>query len=316
MWLSSRSCQRRLDSSKSLLPVMIAAITLAIVPHVSWAQSPPNIAPQPIGSQNVTGSGLPSSTAQPESPAPPSPPTPDPPAGSIESLGRRIDALAQNVSALALAAEAPAVDPRQDSKSVILNVLSNRIDAWLFGQGNESVGLVAQAIAIGAFVVAWIKLGVALVMLHRKPSANWWGKLRAFIREHWFVRWSNLFFAVLALIFTGAALYVVLTARASTMASDQSVAALQKTLMACQATLATAVLPPPQDRSTVEAMAGYAKACEAAIHGTDLRLVGIEGTVTRIANRQPGVFSRFVGFIAALYLIGCVSVLTWRAVVE
>ena len=63
-------------------------------------------------------------------------------------------------------------------------------------------------------------------------------------------------------------------------------------------------------------MAGNAKACEAAIQGTDVRLVGIERTVRRIDNRQPGIVSRFVGFLAALYLIACVSLLTWRAVVE
>lgn len=314
MCLTSQSRQRRARSMTAAL-IGLSAAVLVLSALVGSAQTTPP--PEPVGqpsSVDAPRSARPdpgSGTLPQETPASPSPVAPNNAQDrSIELLGQRIDALAQAVRASTETAKAPEVDRWQDAKSVFLNVLSNRIDAWLFGEGNESVGLAAQVVATVALVIALIRFMLAVAMLNPATPPTLWGKFKAWTRKSSVVRGLDVVIGALAVIFTGAALYVVVSARASSVPAQESIITLQEALSACQTTLTQTSVALPKDapartvdRSAIEAMAGYARTCEAAFQGADARLIRIEGSMSRIDGKQPWAVTKFIAFLTSLYLI-------------
>jgi hypothetical protein len=297
--------------------VGLAAFALAFFAQCVWGQdtTPIERSPQASGSSSaasrpqVASIGA-ASAAQ--TPAIPPQVVPTPSNTSVEIIAQRIDVLAKVVESAASAAKPPAIDPWQDTKSIILNVISNRLDSWLFGDSKGGFGLVARIAAILAFVIALIRLLLAIAMLNPAAPPTKWGAFKAWTRKSGVVRGMNVVIGALAVVFTGAALYVVMSAQGAPDISKASLTALQESLVACQANLSTMPrlqqLPvAPQAASStlpmLEAMERYGKTCESAIRAADARLLQIEGSVMAIDNKQSWTFTKVIAFFAWLYLL-------------
>lgn len=306
-----------------VLQMSKAALVLSLTAQCAWAQPgvtsplPSNKATTTSGTANsnplTVTVGTTSTTQTPTQPATVAPPVP---VTSIETLAQRIDVLAKAIESATSAAKPPKVDPWQDTKSIVLNVISNRIDSWLFGDGKGSVGFVAQIVAVLAFIIALVRLILAFAMLNPATPPTTWGRIKAGIQKNSVVRVINVFIGILAVIFTGAALYVVMSARATPDISQASITALQESLMACQTALSKAPKlqqPPPLPSSTaqlqgLEAIEKLRTTCESAIRAKDNRLLQIEGAIASIDSKQPWTSTKILAFIAWVYLLVAVTV--------
>lgn len=239
---------------------------------------------------------------------------------SVEALTKQVAALARAVDSAASTAKQPLVDPSQDVKSLILNILSNRIDDFLFGDGKGGVGLAAQVVAVLAFVIAIIRFMLAVSMLNPATPQTRWGQFKAWTRKSGVVRGINVVIGALAVLFTGAALYVVVSARAVPDASASSIAALKEALTTCQGSLAgrettgakppaTSTQPPSAAAPAPEAMQRYGAACEAAIRSTEARVVQIEQAVAAIDAKQSWTLTKVLAFLAWLYVLAGITFL-------
>ncbi|MFZ5548187.1 MAG: hypothetical protein ACOZJX_05790 [Pseudomonadota bacterium] len=205
--------------------------------------------------------------------------------------------LTKAAEAAASAAGQPIVDPAQDAKAVILNVISNRLDAMLFGDGKGSVGLAAQVAATLAFIIALVRLMMAVALLNPETPQTPWGEFKAWTRKSGVVRAINVVIGALAVLFTGAALYVVLAAReVPGSCSSASVAATYQPAPAPSSVSASAAL---QANAT----------CEAAVRATDARVAQIGLVVKDIQDKQPWSFTKVLMFLACVYLVSAVTYL-------
>jgi hypothetical protein len=231
---------------------------------------------------------------------------------------QRIDALARVVESTASAAKAPAVDPWQNTKAVLLNVLSNRLDAWLFGNGKGSVGFAVQVVAVLALVIALIRLMLAIAMFNPATPPTKWGQFKAWTRKNPVVRAINVLIGALAVAFTGVVLYVVMSARAAPDVAQASFSALQESLQACQTTLSKTsqlqqlIQTPPSTGTpplSQEALDRLGKSCDTAIRDTNQRLKELQNTITTIEAKQPWTLTKIIAFLASAYLVVAVTAL-------
>jgi hypothetical protein len=242
------------------------------------------------------------------------------PAATTDVLAQRIDALVKAIESSPSAAKPPLIDRWQDSKAVLLNMLSSRLDAWIFGHGEGSVGVSAQIVAILAFSISLIKLMLAASMLNPATPPTPWGRFKAWTRKSGVARGINTVLAALAVIYTGAALHVVLSARSIPEVAQTSINALQESLKACQTSLAatsaqrqpitrlppmTAALPARQ-----EALDRVSKSCDAAIRATNTHIVRVQKTANAIESKLPWTLTKVFAFLTAAYLIAAITYLS------
>jgi len=239
------------------------------------------------------------------------------PAPAGDALAQRVEALARAVESAASAAKPPLIDPWQDSKSVLLNMLSNRLDAWIFGDGKGSMGVAAYVAAVLAFSISLIRLMLATAMLNPATPPGAWGEFKAWTRRSGVVRGMNVVLAALAVLFTGAALYVVLTARATPDVAQASIGPLQESLKVCQAGLSAAAqrqpVPEPaapSASSVREALDKVSRSCEAAFRTTDARMAQIQEATNVIEGKQPWPLTKVLVFLATIYLVVAITYLT------
>jgi hypothetical protein len=218
-----------------------------------------------------------------------------------ELLLQRIDALAVTIESAASQEKLPPADRWEDSKAVLLNVISNRLDAWLFGEIEGGAGFAVQIVAILAFAIALARLMMAIALLKPATPPTRWGRFKAWTRKSGVVRATNVVIGTLAVVFTGAALYVVVSARNAPDAAQASFAALEKNLQTCQTTLSSAVArpqvlvgrsPPATAAPPIlpDALDRIRQSCDAGIRATD----------------------RGLAFLVSVYLIVAVTVLLNR----
>jgi hypothetical protein len=240
----------------------------------------------------------------------------------VESEKTALDALARRIDLLAITVERasqppPPIDPWQDAKSVVLNIVSSRLDAWLFGDGKDRVGRAAQLAAALAFVIALARLILAIALLNPKTPDTPWGRFKKWTRQSAVVRAINVVIGLLAVVFTGTALYVVTSARSAPAVTEEAVAALRESLKACESRAVACV---PQDTgppSSLPISAGIVRgavqdcstSCVEAIRATDVRLTQIENLTTHIDGKQPSAWTKMMQFVAWSYLLGVATYL-------
>lgn len=238
----------------------------------------------------------------------------------LEQLGQRIDKLAAAVSAAASAAQPN--DSWQDVKSVMLNVLSNRIDAFLFGGGGGGVSAGAKWLAGLAVGYAFLKLVLALALLKRDASGGFWSKLREGWCRNRFLAGVRLALAVLALAYTGVTYYLVAGVESETAASSaQSLEALRSSLQSCQAQLQARpqVQPttgPAAGAANVELMAAVERqgqACVNALRTQSATLSRLQEQVQAVEAAQPSGLSKMLTFLAWACALGALGFLLSRA---
>lgn len=311
-WLRSPSLTHTVVTSILLVAAVLAALDTA------GAQEPATTSRTALAASGAAAASSPQLQASQALPAAIAPAPTAPASTSIDLLIQRVESLARAVDSAASSARQPYVDPWQDLKALILNVLSNRVDHILFGDGKGSVGLAAQVVAILAFIIAVIRLMMAVALLNPATPQTKWGEFKAWTRKSGVVRAINVVVGALAVLFTAAALYVVMAARAVPDASAASLATLKDGLASCQAALASR---PERTREqsagaqatatgiTLEAMQRYSAACEGAIRATDARVVEIGQTVDAIDAKQSWTMTKVLAFLAWLYLLGGVTYL-------
>ncbi len=241
----------------------------------------------------------------------------------LEQLGQRIDKLAAAVSAAASAASAAQPNESwQDVKSVMLNVLSNRIDAFLFGGGGGGVSAGAKWLAGLAVGYAFLKLVLAFALLKRDASGGFWSKLLECWCRNRFLAGVRLALAVLALAYTGVTYYLVAGAESETAASSaQSLEALRSSLQSCQAQLQARpqVQPttgPAAGAANVELMAAVERqgqACVNALRTQGATLSRLQEQVQAVEAAQPSGLSKMLTFLAWACALGALGFLLSRA---
>ncbi len=238
----------------------------------------------------------------------------------IAKVAQRIDMLAAAVSAAASAAQPN--DSWQDVKSVMLNVLSNRIDAFLFGGGGGGVSAGAKWLAGLAVGYAFLKLVLALVLLKRDASGGFWSKLRESWCRNRFLAGVRLALAVLALAYTGVTYYLVAGAESETAASSaQSLEALRSSLQSCQAQLQARpqVQPttgPAAGAASAELMAAVERqgqACVNALRTQSATLSRLQEQVQAVEAAQPSGLSKMLTVLAWACALGALGFLLSRA---
>jgi hypothetical protein len=238
----------------------------------------------------------------------------------LEQLGQRIDKLAATVSAAASAAQPN--DSWQDVKSVMLNVLSNRIDAFLFGGGGGGVSAGAKWLAGLAVGYAFLKLVLAFALLKRDASGGFWSKLRECWCRNRFLAGVRLALAVLALAYTGVTYYLVAGAESETAASSaQSLEALRSSLQSCQAQLqarpqAQPAMGPAAGAANAELMAAVERqgqACVNALRTQGATLSRLQEQVQAVEAAQPSGLSKMLTFLAWVCALGALGFLLARA---
>lgn len=215
---------------------------------------------------------------------------PDATTAQIDAVLTRLDALKQAVDA----AKPAAPNRWDDAKSVFLNILSNRLDAKLFGDGKEKAGLAAQFAAALALAVAVIRLITAVALLNPATPPTPWGRFKAWALQSAIVRRVNVAIGLLAVAFTATALYVVLSAR-SMSDGEERFAGLRTDLAACREDLARqrdsmssrTAATPLSDRF-LTAFEQHGKACVAAAGAASGALANIEQQLSGIDGRLMG----------------------------
>lgn len=238
----------------------------------------------------------------------------------LEQLGQRIDKLAAAVSAAASAGQPN--DSWQDAKSVMLNVLSNRIDAFLFGGGSGGVSAGAKLLAGLAVGYAFVKLVLALALLNRGASGGFWSNLRESLCRSRVLAGVRLALAVLALAYTGVAYYLVAGAESEAAASSaQSLEALRSSLQSCQAQLqarpqAQPATGPAAGAASAELMAAVERqgqACVNALRTQGATLSRLQEQVQAVEAAQPSGLSKMLTFLAWVLALGALALLLQRA---
>lgn len=238
----------------------------------------------------------------------------------LEQLGQRIDKLAAAVSAAASAAQPN--DSWQDVKSVMLNVLSNRIDAFLFGGGGGGVSAGAKWLAGLAVGYAFLKLVLAIVLLNRDASGGFWSTLRESWCRNRVLAGVRLALAVLALAYTGVTYYLVAGAESEAAASSaQSLEALRSSLQSCQAQLqarpqAQPATGPAAGAASAELMAAVERqgqACVNALRTQGATLSRLQEQVQAVEAAQPSGLSKMLTFLAWVCALGALGFLLSRA---
>lgn len=288
--------------------------------------APPAAAAMPAASAASTGPATPPASAASEiAPARARPamvPASGPAAPDLDRLGERIDKLALAVAAAASAAQPN--DSWQDVKSVALNVLSNRIDAFLFGGGSGGgVSAGARLLALVALVYAAVKLLLALALLRRGSTGGFWDRVREGLCRNQVLAGVRCVLAVLALAYTGVAYYLVSgTEAAAAQNSAQSIEALRSSLQSCQAQLQArppaqpATGPAPVGVASAELMATVARqaqACTSALRNQDATLARLQEQVQAVSAAQPGGLSKGLTFLAWVFALGALAALLWRS---
>lgn len=207
------------------------------------------------------------------------------------------------------------IKPADDIKSVILNIISNRLDAWLFGDGKGKAGIVAEFAAVIAFFVAFLRLLIAFAVLKKTKPHTKRDKFKIWLRDSLVVRMLNVFFGLLACVYTGAALYVVVSAQA-TGEVKSAVVALESSLKDCQSKLAD--IPPQPQRATVpgpgvpgaaETTERYVIRCQSAMDQANAHLTEIQRQVGGIANKQAWAITKVFTFLAVAWVTFAVTCL-------
>lgn len=239
----------------------------------------------------------------------------------LEQLGQRIDKLAAAVSAAASAAQPN--DSWQDVKSVMLNVLSNRIDAFLFGGGGGgAVSAGAKLLALLALVYAGLKLLLAFFLLYRGPSGGRLDALRERMCRNRGLAVLRCGLAILALAYTGVAYYLVAgAASVSDASSAASLEALRSSLQSCQAQLqarpqAQPATGPAAGAASAELMAAVERqgqACVNALRTQGATLSRLQEQVQAVEAAQPSGLSKMLTFLAWACALGALGFLLSRA---
>ncbi|PSL83277.1 hypothetical protein C7T35_17840 [Variovorax sp. WS11] len=189
--------------------------------------------------------------------------------------------------------------------NIFVNVLSNRIDSWLFGKGEQSRGAVALVAALCTLVVALIKLGLAL----RLPGTNSEPPSRG-------RRIAEVTLSVFLCVAAGLGVLAIYSARQAAAVTVEVSEPLTKELAACRAELQSAGsagrAAPVQAGASLEEIRRVETACTANAKDVSTRLDGLRERVDEVYGARVGFFSKlfiFLGFVG-------VAVLLWRVLVD
>lgn len=276
-----------------------ASTVVAQTPAELQTNDPRSPAPEPMGNETTVASSTEDSCKS---------------CSQDSVLMQRLDVLAAEV-------RAERDDPWQDAKSVVLNIISNRLDELLFGGAKGNVGIVPLIVAIVAVVIAAIRFVMACALLRSAVPPTGWGRFKTWIRQSGVVRAANVVVGALAVLFTAGALYVVMEARAAPDITRVSVAALENSLRSCQTKLANTSVqsapashPPPSkpDISHVDAMNRLSESCDVTARANSDRLTSLHKSVAEIEAKQPWTLTKIIGFLAMAYLLYAATVFLLR----
>lgn len=225
-----------------------------------------------------------------------------------EAVVRRLDGLLRAVEAAASAP--PPGDRWQDAKAVVLNVISSRLDDWLFGAAGGHPGWVAQGAAFVAFVFSALKFLLAWAQRNPPTRPGPWGRFKEWARTRPAARAINVVLSFGLLVISAAGLYVVTAARSDTDGVQRALGTLDTALQACQAELVTARARPPAEPLPAtapvlapEALEQLSASCDRAITATQQRLDRIQQTSEEIAGRQPWAVTKLAAVLAMVFLV-------------
>lgn len=189
--------------------------------------------------------------------------------------------------------------------NIFVNVLSNRIDSWLFGKGEQSRGAVALVAALCTLVVALIKLWLALRLPGRDSEPPSRGR-----------RIAEVTLSVFLCVAAGLGVLAVYSARQAAAVTVEVSEPLTKELAACRAELQSAGsagrAAPVQAGASLEEIRRVETACTANAKDVSTRLDGLRERVDEVYGARVGFFSKlfiFLGFVG-------VAVLLWRVLVD
>jgi hypothetical protein len=208
-------------------------------------------------------------------------------------------ALARLEAAAARLETAAAAFKKDDSvwDSIFVNVLSNRIDEFLFGKGNEHRG----AVAVGA---AWLTLAVSLLKLLIAYFS--WRKLHSRVQRGW--RVVDMTLALFLTVAAAMGVWVLMAAKSEADVVAQQLTANNKALDACAVELQAlraqrpGVEKPQQTQISnqlLESFNALAKTCTAQQQALVNQVNALKNTTDSVAKSQWGSFFQFIVFLAA-----------------
>ncbi len=234
--------------------------------------------------------------------------------------------LAGRVELLRIAVESaknqPTFDAHQDSKAIILNIISTRIDSWIFGNSSKGIGVAALSVAALALFFSIFRMVWSGMLLKRDTPSTKWGRFRARLRTNKAVLFFNFVTAVFSVVFAASALYVIHVARTSSPVNETAMSELKTDLMACQTDLAemsaasARTLPPAQFANSSPdikiAIEDLRKSCETNSQATQTQLSEIKDSVDSVKSKQPWVLTKMFVFLALILAVLGVGYLVFR----